>query len=152
MMPKTVLLMRHGQAGGGASGGDFNRRLTDHGRAQAAAVGRWLVTASCVPDRLLVSAAMRAVQTAEICAAAAGFSGALERHQSLYGAGPDQLIQAIAKLPSDQAVMVVAHNPGLAQLTAFWSRNYQPFPAASIAVFSFRPGKDIPDLVAVRTP
>lgn len=151
MMPKAVLLMRHGQAGGAASGGDFGRRLTDHGRAQAAAAGRWLVAEGLVPDQLLTSPAARALETAELCAAAAQFSGAVTRDQTLYGADPQELMDALAILPSDHAVMLVAHNPGLAQLTAYWSRNYQSFPPASVAVFAFDDGDPVPNLVALKS-
>ena len=63
-------LLRHAHAGDPTtwSGPDDIRPLTDKGRGQAERLGRLLASAGFVPDAMLTSARVRAVQTAEIVA------------------------------------------------------------------------------------
>ena len=61
-------LLRHAHAGDAAtcSRPDDIRPLTDKGRGQAERLGRLLASAGFVPDAMLTSPRVRAVQTAEI--------------------------------------------------------------------------------------
>lgn len=91
-----LILMRHAKAERrAASGGDFERRLTEEGRADAALVGRALAKDNLIPAVVLISAAQRTVDTWEAMKAA--FPNALEG----VTAG---------------TVMLIGHNPGIHEL------------------------------------
>lgn len=123
---RTLVLMRHGSAESDGVGGDFARDLTLEGRAQAVATARALHACGCVPDQVLCSSARRAEATWQAAAAAVVELAAarvcfIER---LYLASADALADAIAEV--DEAVeclVVVAHNPGLQELSLRLSRN-----------------------------
>lgn len=108
-----LFLMRHAQAGHGATD-DERRPLTDHGRAQAALVGRQLADLAPI-DLVLCSSSTRTRQTLDELHLAAR----VEFQQALYLAGTDQLRQRIAE--TDEGVgslLVIAHNSGIGLLAA----------------------------------
>lgn len=73
MTLRRLVLLRHGQTAHNVEGrmqGHLDSQLTDLGRAQAAAAAP--VLAALGPDRLISSDLLRAVDTAEVVAAAAG--------------------------------------------------------------------------------
>lgn len=57
-----ILIMRHGQAEATANS-DAERALTDHGKNEAAIMGKWLASKSIVPSKIWVSPYLRAQQT-----------------------------------------------------------------------------------------
>lgn len=117
---RTLLLMRHAEAEHGR-GTDYERGLTERGRAQAEAVGRLLSRLGHVPDRVICSAAERTRQTLD------GVLGAMESalrpevdySEDAYSAGVDTLLELVSRVDADaRTVLVVAHNPTVAQLAA----------------------------------
>ena len=139
----TLILLRHAKAEPEADSGlDFDRALTDGGWAEARLIGRVLKDAGFQPDLALVSSATRTVQTWE--AASASFPSArAEALDSLYEAGPDQILAEAAKAKAD-VVVAVGHNPGIATLAAYLarqagaaeaSRMERAFPTAAAAAF-----------------
>ncbi len=107
-----LILFRHGKTEARApSGEDFDRQLTERGRRDARLVADALAEAGLLPDRALVSAAVRAQQTWETIAPA--FPGAvLETRPDLYDAEARVLLAA-GQTPLGRTVAIVAHNPGL---------------------------------------
>lgn len=158
---RTIILLRHAKAEREAeSGRDFDRALTERGWADARLIGRVLVDAGFTPDRAVVSAARRAVQTWEAVATA---FPAIEPQilPQLFHAGPERLIAEIeAAAEEGGTLLVVAHNPGLHTLAARWARLGRApeatrieggFPTAAAAVF--RTGAaDMPALEGVFAP
>ena len=64
---RRLMLLRHAKTEGNApSGQDQDRRLDDRGRHDAAAIGDWIGRHPPFPDLVLVSPAVRALQTWEI--------------------------------------------------------------------------------------
>ena len=111
-----LVVVRHAKAEQvGAT--DFERVLTDRGRADAAATGRWLAEAGVRPDRALVSSAPRAAQTWQSMAEGAGWSLGADLDPGLYSAGPDTALDLVRELDegTDSAV-IVGHNPTMAVL------------------------------------
>lgn len=110
-----LILMRHAKAERrAASGGDFERRLTDDGRADAALVGQALAKDNLVPAVVLVSAARRTVDTWEAMKAA--FPKArVQTLQALYNAAPMAILDALEGVTAG-TVMVIGHNPGIHEL------------------------------------
>ena len=116
---KTLLLARHALSDPGEGGmADHERPLTARGRLDASEMGRRLLARSLRPDAMVSSPAARARATAELIAAEVGFEpDAIRTVAALYNASSHALLDEVVRL--DDALgcaMVVAHNPGLAEL------------------------------------
>ena len=144
-----LILLRHGKAEpDSASGEDFDRRLASRGEHEASDMGARLADMGFVPDLALVSPAARARETWE--AAGAHFPKAQTRFDdALYHADPQTIRREAKKaLKGCSTVIVVAHNPGLQELTVallreghapggLISRAQHNFPTATAAIFLF---------------
>lgn len=120
-MSRTLLLMRHAEAESGFGVNDVDRSLTDRGRSQAENVGRLLAARGYAPDHVLCSSARRTRQTLEGVLGTLEPSRALETDfsEAVYSAGVDTLLGLITYVPAESGtVLVVAHNPTVAQLAA----------------------------------
>ena len=141
-----LILFRHGKAERRAlSGEDFDRRLTVRGTEDSHLMGKVLAAAGVTPDLVLVSQAVRAQETWGVAKPA--FPGvAVEIRPELYNSDQRDLMRAARKTGAD-AVMIVAHNPGLEALTAALAQESgdaaltaqieDGFPTAAISVFDF---------------
>ncbi|MEU3018835.1 MULTISPECIES: histidine phosphatase family protein [unclassified Nocardiopsis] len=122
-MSRTLLLMRHAQAGDGHGVTDHERPLTDLGREQAERVGKVLAELGHVPDHVICSTAERTRRTLD------GVLGAMDPgvragltvdySETAYLAGVDQLWELVNQVDADaDTVLVVGHNPTIAQVAA----------------------------------
>jgi phosphohistidine phosphatase len=108
--------MRHAKAEAVAAT-DHARRLTPRGRRDAAEAGRWARAEGFLPDHVVVSDAARTDETWTLFREAAGLDVDAQRDPGLYAVGPDGAIAVLRSTPSDATtVMVVGHNPTMAQL------------------------------------
>ncbi len=126
--------MRHAQAENGFE--DFDRGLTDRGRSQAEAVGRLLAERGYVPDYVICSAARRTRQTLDgvLGAMEPGTRPAVDYSEVAYSAGVDTLLELVNQVdPDARTVLVVAHNPTVAQLAASFLGNPAAYPPATVA-------------------
>lgn len=125
---------------------DHDRPLAKRGRRDAPEVGRWLGVRGYVPDFVVCSTARRARQTWDL--AAAGLAEAVPgaappvRYESrVYEATVLGLLMLVREFPeSSRTVLVVGHNPGIAEL-AFGLTDPPPqapagFPTAAVAVLA----------------
>jgi phosphohistidine phosphatase len=119
---RRLMLLRHAKTESNApSGQDQDRRLDDRGRHDAAAIGDWIGRHPPFPDLVLVSPAVRALQTWEIAREAMKHPARqphVEFLPELYGADPAQLLQTIrmASVNDPRRLLVVGHNPGMHEL------------------------------------
>jgi len=112
---KSLLILRHAEAAPG--GVDLDRKLTRKGQAQARTLGTWLRERAINPDRIVSSAAVRARETADAVAAAAGWTTQVSRSKVLYNADCDDLLAYAKDQPLDvTTLLLVAHAPGVADL------------------------------------
>jgi phosphohistidine phosphatase len=115
---KTLYLLRH------AKSSWDDARLPDHDRPLAPRGlrgGRWMGEhmrrAKIVPDLVLCSSAVRAVQTLDAINAVMKVPLAVNVEDDLYGAGDTSLLDRLQGVPEAVgAVMIVGHNPGLQDL------------------------------------
>lgn len=138
---KRLLLLRHAKSEHGDVGmDDFDRGLNDRGRRDAVTMGERIAGAGLTPELVLCSSAVRARQTIERFAPAAGIDASAIRYdENLYLASAQTLVDAAMSGGGEAAsVMVVAHNPGLEQLVSSLAGSLQPFPTAAIAVCELR--------------
>ena len=143
-MPRRLLLIRHAQAADASP--DRERPLTDHGRGAAAAIGAWLRDSGRVPDRVLVSPALRAQQTWAAAAESLGADLAPTVDQRIYDNTVESVLELIGEVPDDVGTLaVVGHNPSIGELAFTLDdgsgdesarRNlHAGFPAGGVAVF-----------------
>lgn len=109
---KTLLLLRHAKAVRDAPGGDAARPLAAEGEDAADRLGRLLAAAGIAPAALLTSPAVRARQTLERVAAAAGWSGVPQQVRPLYEVTPAAVLNELRQLPAEaDSALVVGHQP-----------------------------------------
>ena len=135
---KTLLLMRHAHAVAEAAT-DFDRPLSARGEAEADAAGDRLAAAGLVPDVILASAAVRTKTTARrVAARLSSRNGAnappVQLLQELYCGTSADHRAALADCGAAAVVLLVAHNPGVADHLAQLAGEPVPCPPATCGV------------------
>jgi phosphohistidine phosphatase len=98
---------------------DRERPLAERGRGDAETIGRFFAQAEIVPEMIACSPAVRARQTAELLARAAGYEAGIRWDEAIYAAGPDALLSVVRGLPDPvEHALMVGHNPGFEELAA----------------------------------
>ena len=138
-MTKTLILMRHAKSDwDDPMMRDHERPLNKRGRAAAPRIGQWLTDQGLSPDLTLCS---RAVRTAETWSRT-GLEADTQFEKRLYHATADMMLHVL-KEARGQTVMMIGHNPGIADLAErlvqippqhpdFWR-----YPTASTLVVTF---------------
>jgi phosphohistidine phosphatase len=112
---RQLVLIRHAKAGEGAV--DRDRPLADRGIAEAPAVGRWLADRGIVPDRVVVSPALRARQTWELAAAELDASAEPVLDGRVYDNTVEDLLDILRQTPAEVTTLaIIGHNPGIQNL------------------------------------
>jgi phosphohistidine phosphatase len=118
MPDRTVIVMRHAKSDWGDPAlPDFDRTLSARGLAAAPAMGRWLVLARYLPERIVCSPARRALDTARLVKAELDPVATVDlvTDRRIYEASPDDLL-AVIRDHSMATLMVIGHNPGIEQV------------------------------------
>ncbi|HSN97514.1 MAG TPA: phosphohistidine phosphatase SixA [Candidatus Nanopelagicales bacterium] len=116
-----ILIVRHGQAVDDAPGlGDSGRWLTARGREVSRRVARWLAKRKDRrPAAIWTSPLVRAVQTAEILAEAAGLSADVSVAPELSpGRDPVELMRLLSHHRGPEPLALVGHEPLLSSLVS----------------------------------
>lgn len=121
---RRLILMRHAKTERESlSGHDRDRRLDARGRKDVPVIGEYLAEHRLVPNLVLVSPATRTRETWELLGPALKPQPTVEIVGGLYAADASELLQIIrmaAGRADDEelkCIMVVAHNPGLHELS-----------------------------------
>ncbi|HET7397743.1 MAG TPA: histidine phosphatase family protein [Intrasporangium sp.] len=116
---KTLVLMRHSKSVQGLAGPDHDRQLTDRGRRDAEAAGAWLREQGLVPDLVICSTAVRTRQTWEAACHGGAQAEFVEYRKNAYHGGAAAVLETIREDGGDMTtVLVVGHNPAMAELTS----------------------------------
>jgi phosphohistidine phosphatase len=114
---RTLVVVRHAKAEPYAET-DHGRRLTDRGRADAAAAGRFLASAGIAPTHALVSDATRTQETWAELRGSLGEGIVEDVSPVYYSASEAEVLEAVRSLPPEATCAVfVGHNPTAAHLT-----------------------------------
>ena len=119
-MTKTLILVRHSKAENrDSSVNDFERSLTIEGKTDSMKMANSLMKTGIKADFILTSSAARALETAMIFA---GFFKTPEKNiittRKLYYCSAKTILNQIYGLKETiNCLMVVAHNPGISDLT-----------------------------------
>jgi phosphohistidine phosphatase len=116
-MPKQLFLLRHAKSSwDDPTLADHDRPLSKRGRKAGAALRRLFQSERINPDLVLISSALRTLQTLAALGAWEK-TPKLEVAPSLYHAPAPQIIDLLRKIPdSAPAVLLIGHNPGLQDL------------------------------------
>ena len=117
---KLLTLFRHGKSDWETGiENDFDRPLKERGRRDTPMMGKFLAAIDATPDLIVSSPAVRASQTAELLAPAAGYMGQIRWEESIYAASAGELMSLLRQLPDEAGhVLLVGHNPGFEDLAA----------------------------------
>ena len=114
-MSLRLILMRHAKSDwGDPLQPDHARPLNGRGRKSARAMGDWLRERGEQPALTLSSDARRTQETVE----GAGFGGPCTFTRDLYHAGPDVMLRVLRSAGTASSVLMVGHNPGIADFAA----------------------------------
>jgi phosphohistidine phosphatase len=115
---RRLLLLRHSKAERGVPGTpDRDRPLLERGRKDAGKIGAYLASHHLVPDRVVVSPAVRTQETWKACTTALTNGSGAMSVEKLYDATPHAILAVIQDAPaSAHTLMVIGHNPGLHEL------------------------------------
>jgi phosphohistidine phosphatase len=153
---RTLVLLRHAKA---APDGDVDadRTLTERGVQDAIAVGHLLAGLGIEPDRVLVSSAVRAVQTWNAAAAALPGSAVPTPDARIYRNTLADLVDVLRDVPDEATtVVLVGHAPGVPELAVALDDGAgaeipPDFPAAGVVVLDVATGWSEIDAATVRT-
>lgn len=136
---RTLIIMRHAEADWGLD--DFNRPLTRRGHAQAPLAGAWLLEQGVTPEMIVSSAALRTRQTTTWISEALGEKApTASLDERLYNAPACQLMDTINRTPEGvRSLMLIAHLPGVQDLTLQLAQPNSDYEALMDASYSFAP-------------
>jgi phosphohistidine phosphatase len=134
-VPKRLILLRHAKsAWDNPSLADFDRPLAARGRKAAPLVGAYLARRGLIPGLVLCSSAKRAVETLDLVSAGWQSKPVVRKLKSLYLAMPREMLRRVQAVGAEpDCVMLVGHNPGIADLANWLCSEGDPSPRAQLA-------------------
>jgi phosphohistidine phosphatase len=110
-----LMLLRHAKSEKAEPGQqDRARHLNARGRGDAARMGTYMAQHGLVPDRVLVSPALRTRETWECVGPSLAKLPPVDYEERLYEGRPDLVLAAIKEVEgSASSLLVVGHNPSL---------------------------------------
>jgi phosphohistidine phosphatase len=129
-MARELLILRHGKSDWSEDVDDFHRPLKDRGKRGAQRIGVWLQRQGLVPDYIIASPAVRALETARKISKAMNMDGRqIKQEPAIYAASLPDLLKVLGGCPNKaRRVMIVGHNPGLESLLIHLSKDKIPLP------------------------
>ena len=145
---KRLILLRHAKSAWEDQDiADFDRPLSSRGRKAAPVIGAHLARAGYVPDLVLCSSARRALETLDLVVAGWQRQPNVRKQKSLYLAMPREMLKRVQTAGSEvDTVMLVGHNPGIADLANWLCHEgdatmrdalARKFPTGAVAVIDF---------------
>jgi phosphohistidine phosphatase len=129
-----LLILRHAKAIPYAGRDDYERTLTDRGRADAALVADTIAKLGFLPDLAVHSGAARTRQTADIVLRRLPGGIEIVTETAIYDANRAALLRVIQEFPDDSPnVLLVGHNPGLAEIARALAGRGEAAPLAKLA-------------------
>jgi phosphohistidine phosphatase len=121
-MSRHLLLLRHAKSDWDTGvAEDFERPLARRGKKDARRMGQWMHREGLTPDYVISSPAVRAKETGyRVCKQLGIPEKDIHFDRRLYEADVTTLLAVLAECPRGRNnVMLVGHNPGLAELLAW---------------------------------
>lgn len=123
---------------------DHDRPLNDRGRRSARALGDWLASRGYEPEEVLCSTAQRTRETwDQLAAAPLEVRPHIRYEPGLYHASPEKML-AMLRTASAPTVMILGHNPGIAEFAAMLPArlpldpDFRRYPTSATLVVDFQ--------------
>ena len=131
----TLYLLRHAKSSwADESMRDFDRPLANRGREACAVIGEFIEEKGIEFDLVLVSTAVRTRETIALVKDRAKFQAEVRYDERIYEAITAQLLEVISQVENDrQSVLLVGHNPGIADLLALLTGEQHQVTTATFA-------------------
>ena len=115
---KVLLILRHAKSSWKEKRvDDHDRPLNKRGRREAIKMGEHLKKINILPDIIVTSSALRAIETTKYLCIYSGYNDLVEVNFSLHRGGIDAYINALATVSNDkQKLLIIGHNPDLEEL------------------------------------
>jgi phosphohistidine phosphatase len=137
---RRLLLFRHTEAVHSGKYSDRERPLTPAGRDKASRVGAFLAETRQRIDLALVSDSVRTRETWDLAQAAYGGTPEVRFDRKLYHAERRDLLAMARDLPDSlESVMIVAHNPAIAEFAVHFAGSGERDALARLAL-GYPPG------------
>jgi phosphohistidine phosphatase len=139
----TLILTRHAKSDWGTPGKpDFDRQLNDRGRRSARALGEWLATNGPHPAEVMLSGALRTVETWEGMAKAFASPPPVRTDKRLYDAPAERMLEVLRDAEANP-VLLIGHNPGICEFASRLAiapptnERFADYPTGATTVFRF---------------
>ncbi len=131
---RTLVVMRHAEAGHVPGLSDRERPLTEAGERDAREAGELI--GRLKPDLVICSPAVRTLRTAELL----GLDAPVETEREIWEAYPEELLDLLRRTDPDvHTLVLVGHNPGVHQLVlGLTGTTGDGFPPGAVAVIRLR--------------
>lgn len=159
---KQLVLIRHAKSAYPVGVGDHERPLNERGVRDGTAVGRWLAKSGLMNLKIsvVVSSARRTQETWALITGE-GIDVIARTEPALYEASQQTILEVIRATPSEvEALVVIAHNPGLEDVASNIASNRESssylmltekYPTSGVAVFDVIEWSTITDHSALLT-
>jgi phosphohistidine phosphatase len=135
---RRLVLLRHAKSDWSTGHPDEHRPLAARGRRDAPAAGRWLRKHAGPIDLVVCSTATRARQTWNLASSELDRPPPVRHDERVYGANAAELLRLVQELPDDShSVLIVGHNPGMADLVSLLTHQDHAMKTSSIAVLTW---------------
>ncbi|NYT86405.1 SixA phosphatase family protein [Pollutimonas harenae] len=146
---RRLMLLRHAKADWPDGVADHERPLARRGQRQGPEMARFMAAEGLVPDRAIVSTAKRTQETWELVAPAFPPSISKSNDARIYEAPKENILKVIREADdAAQALLLIGHNPGFAevayslintdQASPALSRLERGYPTSGLAVIDFQ--------------
>jgi len=122
---------------------DHDRPLNDRGRRAARELGDFLASRGLEPEEVLCSSALRTRETWEgVAGAVIESRPEVQYIDALYHAAPDVML-SVLKTATQPTVMMIGHNPGIAELAAMlpsrpiYNPDFRKYPTCATLIVDF---------------
>jgi len=136
---RTLYLLRHAKSSWkDDSLADFDRPLKKRGREAAEHVGEQLAKEKIKDVVIVSSPALRTRETIEIALKSSGLKATVQFDPEIYEADVSTLLRVLGRVSDDQTtVVMVGHNPGMADFVRYLTGEIQAMPTAALAKIRF---------------
>jgi phosphohistidine phosphatase len=142
-MTLTLILTRHAKSDwGDPLLADYDRPLNDRGTRAAGAIGRWLAERGDRPGEVVLSGALRTVETWERMAPAFSPAPPVRTDRRLYDASAERMLQVLNGA-EEPCTMIIGHNPGIGDFASRLAAaapdhpRFHDYPTCATTVFRF---------------
>jgi phosphohistidine phosphatase len=112
-----LLLLRHAKTERAEPGQrDRDRKLMPRGESDAQLIGAYMARHELLPDRVVLSPAVRTVQTWSHVAAALSATPRVSQDERIYNASAETLADVIRESGDARTLLLIGHNPGVHDL------------------------------------